>query len=359
MIEKPSEYMIAILQLMNNLPLKGERASNIVGLFIQTYSTQIPQEDTIELSGGKFGWEEKVLSSLSNLARGGLVSLSSRGYWQLTKKGHSWLMEHPGIMQSFIKNDMPSPPQEFVITQPKSYLEFFDDLKIIFQDSLRPIFDGMVYQFVQNSNYLQIRLTSVRGCHYEIILHRDIHEIALHFESSADRNQARLRDFQPHIDALSRSLDIPVFAGDFQSRGWTQVRIEKQAQPFFREYVTEFSELVLRFISVTFPILQQIIANERTIQRPPPRKEIITATSPAHAILEQEIKAIRDCLQGRTGIQTSSEKLCDWVNFCYTFELYVEGDEIFSLVDKNEVQPWYYERTKKIAKICEMRSRSV
>ncbi len=72
-------------------------------------------------------------------------------------------------------------------------------------------------------------------------------------------------------------------------------------------------------------------------------------------ILSREIAYIRSYLSGQGSLQPSDEKLCDWVNFCYTFELYVEGVGIFSLVNPDAVHPWYYERTKKIARSCALR----
>lgn len=70
------------------------------------------------------------------------------------------------------------------------------------------------------------------------------------------------------------------------------------------------------------------------------------------AILAREIGNIRAFLQGRSDYRPSDEKLCDWVNFCYTFELYAEAHELFTLVSPNGVNPWYFERTRKLARIC-------
>ena len=49
-------------------------------------------------------------------------------------------------------------------------------------------------------------------------------------------------------------------------------------------------------------------------------------------ILKDQIAQIRRFLKGRT-LRPSDEKLCDWVQFCYTFELFVEGYELFKLID--------------------------
>ncbi len=78
-------------------------------------------------------------------------------------------------------------------------------------------------------------------------------------------------------------------------------------------------------------------------------------TTGPHAILDAHIKAMRDFLAGRAS-RPSDEKLCDWVHFCYTFELYREAGALFQLVDPAQVDRWQYERTKRLAAICHMKT---
>ena len=72
-------------------------------------------------------------------------------------------------------------------------------------------------------------------------------------------------------------------------------------------------------------------------------------------ILDREIENIQYYLAGQNSLQPSNEKLCDWVHFCYIFEMYAEGKELFSLVSENNVNHWYFERTKRIVKACEQK----
>ena len=73
-----------------------------------------------------------------------------------------------------------------------------------------------------------------------------------------------------------------------------------------------------------------------------------------HAVRGVQIAAVRDFLNGRSG-RPSDERLCDWVHLCYEFELYREGQELFALVDPMQVNPWYYDRAKRLAKVCAMK----
>ncbi len=77
---------------------------------------------------------------------------------------------------------------------------------------------------------------------------------------------------------------------------------------------------------------------------------------PKSKLLVREIANIQSYLDGHSSMQPSDEKICDWVYFCYTFELYSEGRDLFALISRNEVNPWYYERTKKLAKLCEIKA---
>ena len=75
-----------------------------------------------------------------------------------------------------------------------------------------------------------------------------------------------------------------------------------------------------------------------------------------HLLLDQEIVSIHGFLSGKSEQQPTNEKICDWVNLCYLIGLNTEGTELFNYVDASEVNEWYYERTKKIAKVCEKKA---
>lgn len=75
-------------------------------------------------------------------------------------------------------------------------------------------------------------------------------------------------------------------------------------------------------------------------------------------LMIQQVSKITNFLDGRSNVRPSDEQLCDWVNFCYSFELYEEGHDLFRLVVGDGVNPWYLERTRKLAKICGLRARA-
>ena len=87
-----------------------------------------------------------------------------------------------------------------------------------------------------------------------------------------------------------------------------------------------------------------------------PHKETRVETlTPAHEIIDARIAAVRDFLSGRAN-RPSDERLCDWVHLCYELELYREGRDLFALIDPSQVNTWYYERAKRLARVCAMKA---
>jgi len=362
LIETFGDYFVPLMRILDELPDRTGRSGDVISLFEQAYHNEIAPNQYTENNSGNIRWVHNVRWSREKLKLLGFIDAPQTGIWRLTEEGHLWLDEHPGATHLSTEESKPKRKNKTTPSVEKaavagSDVGFLVDLQNHLADALKPIIGSIFYDFIQRSNYLQIRLAGFLGCHYEFTLRRGTHEIALHFESSAKRSQSRLRGFEPHIAALGQSLGMPVLAGYFQSRGWTQVRVEKQAQPLTKKLVAEHTDLVVQFVAATFPILQEIYATDRRTPHRSANKNKPVNISPVHKILDQEIEAIRAYLEGRNSFQVSDEKLCDWVNFCYTFRMYDEGKNLFSLVNEAEVNPWYFERTSRIAKICGMRSR--
>jgi len=66
-------------------------------------------------------------------------------------------------------------------------------------------------------------------------------------------------------------------------------------------------------------------------------------------LLRRQIREIHNYLLGRDANRPTSEQICDWIHFCYQFSLYREAAALFATVNADEVNPWYLERTRRIA----------
>jgi hypothetical protein len=84
------------------------------------------------------------------------------------------------------------------------------------------------------------------------------------------------------------------------------------------------------------------------------RNEEVKNSESTHKLLDRETESIHTFLRGKSEQQPTSEKICDWVNLCYLIGLTAEGAELFNYVDAAEVNGWYYERTKKMARLCNL-----
>ena len=73
-------------------------------------------------------------------------------------------------------------------------------------------------------------------------------------------------------------------------------------------------------------------------------------------IVAQEVKQIRAFLHGHSYDQPPAERLCEWVFFCYQFELYAEGAGLFSHISFESVNPWLYDRAKRLARVCSLKA---
>ena len=89
----------------------------------------------------------------------------------------------------------------------------------------------------------------------------------------------------------------------------------------------------------------------------PPRQSVpeYNSESRQSQVLAEEIARIRDFLNGSGALRPDDQTLCDWVWFCYRFEMYAEGTTLFPLIHSESVDRWLYDRTKKLAEICALR----
>ena len=197
---------------------------------------------------------------------------------------------------------------------------------------------------------VQVRFHNFAGCHYELWVHAHSVELGLHFESSQKLNYARLAAFLPHQDALNDALDEQVRIEKW-GQGCARVFYEMPKPPLTPALATDHAARLHRLITETLPILREAFAGK--VERPRIEARIETPTR-AHVIIDSQIATVRDFLNGRTG-RPSDERICDWVHLCYEYELYREGRDLFALVDPSQVNPWYYERAKRLAKVCAMK----
>jgi hypothetical protein len=122
-------------------------------------------------------------------------------------------------------------------------------------------FRGLTVNY--RGNVMELPIASIRGCHYEIAFHKDCHEIALHFQGTAENNKYRSEGFRPYKQQLQSDLGYPIVIGSHEKTGirkrlWIRLPLE----PLTQNLLEKYSELISRLIILTLPILQSIINDE-------------------------------------------------------------------------------------------------
>lgn len=102
----------------------------------------------------------------------------------------------------------------------------------------------------------------------------------------------------------------------------------------------------------TSPVAPKTSARRRAARRKKPTND----AERRYQLLDAEVRAIRDFLDGNAASRPSDERLCYWVYLCLTFELYREGWQLFMLIDPSRVSKTLYERTNRFAQACRVRA---
>lgn len=117
-----------------------------------------------------------------------------------------------------------------------------------------------------------------------------------------------------------------------------------------------YADALVRFVEVTFGLVQNVTAQDfKTYLSSSHQKAKEEKLNSYSKIIETKIEMINQVLTG-TAAPPTDEVLCDWVHFCYDFGLYKEGQMLFTYVTIELVNPWYFERTKKVARLCSMKA---
>lgn len=370
MFKTVGDYLVPLLRLLDEMPNKRGDASSVIKGFGWRYKQEIPEAHRRTKRtrvGQLYGdpiWEHLVRHARNRAVRFDLMDSPSKGIWQLSEQGHRWLAENPEAARLDRRRKSKPKEQRARVARRHSVgrennREFFGDIEARLPDLLPNEIENERHRYQSRANLWQVIFEAFGGCHYQITLRRDYHEIGLHFESSHLASHERLRAFQPHIEELTGELGEQVQAGTMGPRGsWARVWLEREPEPLNESLASVCAAQLAQFITATFPILQGTLRNRSLRRADRDNGHTIEHTNPVYPILDREIECIRTYLAGRSDQNPSEEKKCDWVNFCYTFELYAEGRDLFRLVAADGVNSWYWERTRKLAKICELRAKN-
>jgi len=383
-LDVATDYRLALLWLMDRLG--SARVSEAMAAFEKEFGDLIPAEHRETNEGGNIRWEHSVAWSRYVLVQAGLMGSGGRGVWTITPAGKEWLRENPRANHADLAAFIRSPTARRALSQigiearqigefekppptatrrPRGANrverrdEFLAQVAEHLSSQLPTQASHGEIQPIPGRNWLRVDYAEFPRSHYELRLARGFDEVAFHLEGKRELNLARLAHLEPHIEKLSASLDYPVIAERWGAN-WARVAIDLPPAPWNDKQAEEYAGLLAHFIDATFPLLQEAFVAVPSRRRSRTRRTQTPADSPdgrAHALLDQHVTQIRTFLQGRSH-RPSDEVLCDWVQFCYTFELFDEGYELFNLIVPSAVNAWLYGRVRKLAQVCRIRAQN-
>ncbi len=220
------------------------------------------------------------------------------------------------------------------------------------------------FRFPVHTNWFEIHFLNIKG-YYCFRLARMFDEIAFYFLNNSPNATLIVQQFIPQLSFLSETVGYPTSVDLHSTKVWGRLGFEipnmsqSHKNGLEREGVS-YSKLLAIFIQNTYYQLVELqIRRTRTrpinMAKPLDNKVNLNGENQLqNKLLSAKLVSIHQVLGGSVEIP-SDDVLCDWVHFCYDFGLYKEGQQLFELVSAEQVNPWYYERTKKLARLCSMR----
>jgi len=307
-LETADDYRPVLLRLMGDL---GEaRLPQVIAEFDQRWGDLIPLEHREQNESGDVRWQHYVRWARQHLVNAGLMGSGGHGVWTITEAGREWLREHPDggkdALVVLLRSDRAARRERSGSGRESKRL---------------PIRLGGETFMLSQADVL----TAVRAA-----LAGDVPPEAKRFTSwflPVDGERVSTK----WVMSVATGLPVDRFITDDARRQLRRLGLEAQ------RVEQASADLGLRATRGRRPA----ITKGKDLDRP-------------RTILAEDIRRIRACLNGDQAF-SSDEKLCDWVQFCYTFELYAEGVALFRLVRPDTVHPWLYERTRRFARACELR----
>ena len=354
-----ADYEIPLLQVLADFPGGQGTSREVKDRFGERFDERIPDEHRVYLENVREAkWRNMMAWMRNTLINRGLMDSPAYGIWRITDAGRAHVAQAEDSVpvwldyEDLLKDMMAREAADAISEDQQEELS-----KLAFIEQVRAVLDGLLISAglpatlkAPWDQLIQVHFVAFSGCHYEVWVHARTIEVGLHFQTSRKLNYARLEWFHPHREALSTALGEEVRAEKWGENA-ARVFYELPRPPLSATVAAEFAGRLMTLIQGTLSILREAFPSRA--ERPRIEAHIETPTR-AHIIIDTQIVTVRDFLNGRAG-RPSDERLCDWVHLCYEFELYREGRELFALVDPTQVNPWYYERAKRLAKVCAMK----
>jgi hypothetical protein len=213
------------------------------------------------------------------------------------------------------------------------------------------------FRFPNRENWFEIHLSNLKG-YYSLRLAKQFDEFAYFFPGTIQAAEPIAQQLNPYLKALGEEMGYTVMFELGYWQGWSRFGFEipygSIQVPNNQELEITYARKLGRFILATNDRLVELLSRRAGVLAVKKSRHIKETASQIQ-ILTTRMDSINQVLSGSITIP-SDDVLCEWIHFCYDFELYKEGQLLFELVSSEQVNPWYYERTKKFARLCSVRT---
>ena len=316
-LQTATDYRPALLWLMGRL--ERAIASAVLAEFEREFGDRIPPEHYRKVGPRETWWQNQVRWSRQHLVDAGLMGSGGYGVWTITPAGKQWLEEHPDGGG--------------------------DELKA----------------FLQLTRGGKGRSRSEAGQQAAPRTPQaEVSDRPVKFTVAGRRlSMSGRRVLEQARQALAHG--VPPEAQ--QHKGWV---VDVDGQPVGVKWLfglatglTDFTTYQARNALARLGL--EAYRQEPAAPAPSPakrrrRKPPQEDAQRRYDLLDAELRAIRDFLDGRTGSLPSDERLCYWVYLCLTLKLYAEGWRLFALIDRSRVQKALYDYTRRFAEVCRMKA---
>ena len=270
--------------------------------------------------------------------------------------------------------------------KPNERDESFQKIKEFISEENPVFFHQAIFRFPNHENWFEVHFSNLIGF-YTLRLARQFDEFAYYFSAGSEKVDMIIQRISPHQLELAERFGFPLMIDQQYTKIWGRLGVEipiieiprirfshnlgvrgfGQLQnwvdhtgidqnQFWEKHDENIREalyalLLSDLIQATHDILGSFFQNDRKTKK----NSSNISMQPQLQFLNEKILAIHHVLDGSTAIP-SDEVICDWVHFCYEFGLFQEGQKLFSYITIDQVNSLYYERTKRIARLCSMRT---
>lgn len=242
--------------------------------------------------------------------------------------------------------------------KPKDRRVFFKQIAEGLSQEFPDAFDKAEFRFPDRENWFEIHFPNLKGF-YCFRFARKFDEFGYYFPGNTKPAKILAQQITPFLGQINEQLEYLLEVSPAYSKFWGRLGFEIppdtiRKRSSYRAAIIAYVQQFGSFVSNTRRLLEKLQTSQNHGQNKKEKEAKVDGLLQSQ-LLTARITSIRQVIGG--SITTpNDEVLCDWVHFCYEFGLFREGEMLFTYVSPGRVNPWYYERTKKLARLCSIKS---